>query len=32
MIRVTEKAVSELKSLLEENQGKSLRVLFQGYG
>jgi Fe-S cluster assembly iron-binding protein IscA len=32
MIQVTERAVTELRSLLEENAGKSLRVLFKGYG
>jgi len=32
MIQVTERAETELRSLLEENAGKALRVLFKGYG
>jgi Fe-S cluster assembly iron-binding protein IscA len=32
MIQVTEKAAAELRSLLKENAGKSLRVMFKGYG
>jgi hypothetical protein len=32
MIQVTDRARTELESLLRENEGKSLRVLFKGYG
>ena len=32
MISVTEKALKELRPLLEGNQGKLLRVQFKGFG
>jgi Fe-S cluster assembly iron-binding protein IscA len=32
MIQMTERALEELQTLLQENQGKSLRVMFKGYG
>ena len=31
-MQVTERALAELRPLLQENQGKLLRVLFRGYG
>jgi len=32
MIQMTERALEELQSLLQDNEGKSLRVMFKGYG
>jgi Fe-S cluster assembly iron-binding protein IscA len=32
VIQVSDRAKSELESLLRDNEGKSLRVLFKGYG
>lgn len=32
MIQMTERALEELQSLLQDHEGKSLRVMFKGYG
>ena len=32
MIQLTERALEELLPLLQDNEGKSLRVMFKGYG
>jgi hypothetical protein len=32
MLQMTERALAELQSLLQDNEGKALRVMFKGYG
>ncbi len=32
MVTVTERAQQELATILRENEGKALRITFQGYG